>query len=127
MDLFEIMTSTFNLLDKYAEDFYFVEGDYNQLLILRWMKKNNATRQKSKISANSICMQIEAIYNVEKTQAFNIYSKFKKQGLIDISRGKTDGQVFLTEKALELLENDDVKLSDEFYTEYIKICTKVVN
>lgn len=128
MDLFEIFSSMFDCLENHAEDFYSGGVSYNELLLLRWLKQMKATsRNKSTVNVKSTVNKLEYLYGVKNRQAVNYFNRFKKQGFIDIFYGKTNAQVVISEKGLDLLNKDSEAVPDGFYEEYLKICKEVKN
>ena len=129
MDLFEIFTSTFDCLDAHAEDFFTYGVSYNDLLILRWLKKRGATSiEKSNMNVSSVVNAMCDIYECKKRWAAENFSRLKKEKYVEVLHGKSNAVVILGEKGLKQLKIDEESSTDEeFYHEYKKICEELEN
>jgi predicted transcriptional regulator len=119
MDLFEIMSSMFDTIDKYTEDFYSYDISYIDLLVLRWLKK-----QQNKVNVQTITHYINGLDGGHINTSIKKYQHLVRKGFLKVKHGKSEAEISLTEKSLELLKNENM-LDDKYYEEYYKICKEV--
>ena len=119
MDLFEIMSSMFETINTYAEDFYSYDISYIDLLVLRWLKK-----QQMKINVQTITQYINGLDGGHINTSVKRYQHLVRKGFLNVRHGKSEAEISLTDKSLELLKNENM-INDNFYEEYYKICKEV--
>ena len=89
--------------------------------------KKAISKEKSSINVLTLKYFICEIYDIKLRYADKYYTQLKKIGYINIHYGKSNAVVVLSEKALNMLKIDEEDVTEDFYTEYLKICEEVKN
>lgn len=129
MDLMEITNEHLNNINLYCENFNEFKVDYNKLYILKWLYNCGATNEFSEaISINSLRQKMMEIYGISFNGTNPYYGDLKNEEMIKTKKGQHDSCVWITPKALKLIQsskyNPQKDFNAEFYKEYIRICDK---
>ena len=124
MDLFEILNSTFNVLNSYSESFYDFDLDSTEYESLNWLYNSGAiSEEKSRISIMKFKEKISELEKIGEDAAKKRYKTFKDDGLIKFKLSGTVSTVWISEDKLEMFEKQSG--GSEHYEEYLRICKGV--
>jgi len=124
MDLFEILNSTFNVLNSYSESFYDFDLDSTEYESLTWLYNSEAiSEEKSRISIIQFKEKISEIEKIGEDAAKKRYKSFKDDGLIKTKLSGTVSTVWISEDKLTMFEKQS--RGSEHYEEYLRICKGV--
>jgi hypothetical protein len=119
-DLFEILNSSFGIINSYSESFYEFDMDAIEYDVLDWLYDSGATsEEKSTISIKKLKEKISEMEEIGEDAAKKRYTSFRERGFIETKLSGNVSTVWISEDKLRIFE--ERADGESHYEEYLRI------